>query len=726
MKLVYYSRRIIFAKTRLLELMMSRYEAWGRYEQFNEYVHQIQKLSWPSDRLSFNGTNKPILPYGLGRSYGDSCLNDGGILLDITGLNRFISFDRQQGILRCEAGVTLEEIVDLIILQGWFLPVSPGTKYVTVGGAIANDIHGKNHATAGTFGGHVRKFELLRSNGERLICSPTENADWFRATIGGLGLTGVILWAEFDLKPISSPFFDVETIKFKSLEEFFEIAAESDDAGYEYTVAWLDMLAKGSALGRGWFQRGNNATPPFEHTLKLPQKRRINVPFNAPNFALNPLTMRAFNFVIYNKQLKKVSRNLLYYESFFYPLDIINNWNRGYGKRGFFQYQFVVPYNDDYEAIKTITRKINQSRTLPFLNVFKTFGDIPSPGMLSFPRKGVTLAIDFPNQGHKTLDLMEELDQIVKENGGVVYPAKDTRMSAESFQTFYPQWQEFARYVDPKFSSSFWRRVTQPPTSLSFSATTSTTTAKEKPMRKVLIIGATSAIAQETTKLFARDGDAIFLAARNEEKLEKIAQDLSVRGAKRVDFMTLDLNDFDQHQSLVDRATEALSGLDTVLIAHGTLTDQASAQQEFAVVEEAFKTNFLSYASLLTIIANQFEAQKKGTIAVISSVAGDRGRQSIYVYGTAKSALSTFTEGLRGRLSRSNVTVVTIKPGQVDTPMTAHLKKGILFSRPETVAQGVYRAIEKRKSVVYLPGYWRIIMAIIKLLPESIFKRLTF
>ncbi len=245
-------------------------------------------------------------------------------------------------------------------------------------------------------------------------------------------------------------------------------------------------------------------------------------------------------------------------------------------------------------------------------------------------------------------------------------------------------------------------------------------------MKKVLIIGATSAIAQETAKLFARDGDALFLAARSEAKVTSVANDLLVRGAKQVDSMALDLNDFDQHQALIDRATEALSGLDTILIAHGTLTDQEAAQRSFAVVEQEFKTNFLSYASLLTLIANQFEAQKRGVIAVISSVAGDRGRQSNYVYGTAKSALDTFTQGLRGRLSRSNVAVITIKPGFVDTPMTAHLKKGLLVVGPEVIAQGIYEAIEGQKLVVYLPWFCWGIMTIIKLIPERIFKKLTF
>jgi hypothetical protein len=245
-------------------------------------------------------------------------------------------------------------------------------------------------------------------------------------------------------------------------------------------------------------------------------------------------------------------------------------------------------------------------------------------------------------------------------------------------------------------------------------------------MQKVLIIGATSAMAQETAKLFAQLGDVLFLAARNEEKVQAVAGDLQVRGAKQVDYMVLDLNNFERHEALIDKAIQTLNGLDIVLMAHGTLGDQTNSQNSVDVTLQELNTNMMSYISLLTIIANRFEAQKKGTIAVISSVAGERGRQSNYVYGTAKSAVTTFTQGLRGRLSRSNVTVITIKPGFVDTPMTAHVKKGALFISAEKAGKIIFQAIQKKKEVVYVPWFWWGIMAIIKLIPEPIFKRLTF
>jgi len=293
---------------------MKRYESWGKYPTAH---HKIYPLQWRTDKLDMATFDRTVLPFGQGRSYGDSCLNDGGILLDTEGLNRLISFDREKGILRCEAGLTLDKILELIVPQGWFFPVTPGTKYVSVGGCIANDVHGKTHHREGTFGHHVSCFELMRSNGERLLCSPTENEELFRATIGGLGLTGLITWAELTLKPIKSPFIRMESIKFENLDKFFEVSAESDEK-FEATMAWVDCLSQGESLGRGIFMGGNFAEPPFDKTPTGRSKTLFTVPINAPNFALNTLTSRAFNYLYYNKQRIKIQRSLLYYEPFFF------------------------------------------------------------------------------------------------------------------------------------------------------------------------------------------------------------------------------------------------------------------------------------------------------------------------------------------------------------------------------------------------------------------------
>ncbi|HEY0838654.1 MAG TPA: FAD-binding oxidoreductase [Vulgatibacter sp.] len=427
------------------------FESWGRYPKATQDARAIQ---WRTD--PFPTVEGKVLPYGLGRSYGDSCLNDGGTLLAARSLGRLISFDPSTGVLRCEAGVTMAEILDLAVPQGWFPPVTPGTKFVTVGGAIANDVHGKNHFADGTFGCWVRSFELLRSGGERLVCAPDENAALYAATIGGLGLTGLVTWAEIQLKRIHNPFIEAQTIRFGGLEEFHEINAESE-RDYLYTVAWIDILAKGRNLGRGIYFRGNHAAPIPDGLPALRRPLKLAVPLDAPGFVLNPLTVRAFNFAIYRKQLRKVKSGLTTIDPFFYPLDSVHRWNRIYGRRGFLQWQCVVPMGSG--AIEPILSEIARSKEGSFLVVLKTFGPRASPGLLSFPRPGITLALDFRNRGEVTFSLLDRLDRIVRESGGAIYPAKDARMSGETFRRSFPRLGEFETFVDPAFSSSFWRRV---------------------------------------------------------------------------------------------------------------------------------------------------------------------------------------------------------------------------------------------------------------------------
>ena len=243
-------------------------------------------------------------------------------------------------------------------------------------------------------------------------------------------------------------------------------------------------------------------------------------------------------------------------------------------------------------------------------------------------------------------------------------------------------------------------------------------------MTNVLIIGATSAIAQEVAKHFAAAGDDLFLVGRSPEKLATVAEDLQVRGARRVETFVLDVNDFSRHREMLNAAEETLGPLDVVIVAHGIMPDQKAMEQDVDLALDMYKTNFLSVVSLLTPIANEFEARGRGTIAVISSVAGDRGRQSNYVYGASKAALTAFTSGLRNRLSKAGVNVITVKPGPVDTPMTAHMRKGLLMASPEKVGRDIYQAILKGKDVVYTPWFWRWIMCVIVHIPERIFKRM--
>lgn len=433
---------------------MDEFISWGRYPSVKQNVVSPAWLT--GDMLA--GISGSLLPYGQGRSYGDSCLNDGGSIISTKHLNRFISFDEQSGLLKAEAGVTLEQILDHCVPLGWFLPVTPGTKFVSLGGAIANDVHGKNHHRGGTFGCHVKSFELLRSDGSLTVCSPEQNSELFAATVGGLGLTGFITWVELQLRRCANAFIRMESIKFGGLDEFFEIS-KSSDKDFEYTVAWLDCVASGASFGRGIFMRGNHATHEEAGHLKAKKGLRAAVPFDFPPFALNNLTVRAFNTLYYNRLRNKQTDAVVHYDPFFYPLDCVHQWNRIYGSRGLFQFQCVVPAGSGNSAIREILRTIVGSGRASFLAVMKEFGSVKSPGMLSFPRPGVTLCLDFPNQGAMTLDLFGRLERMVVEAGGAMYPAKDACMRGENFRRFYPRLDEFSKHIDPRFSSSFWRRV---------------------------------------------------------------------------------------------------------------------------------------------------------------------------------------------------------------------------------------------------------------------------
>lgn len=432
------------------------YRSWGRLKQSKS---KEVRLYWPQFDFGSADQSQSFLPYGVGRSYGDSCENDGNTLLCCANLKRFVAFDSVAGVLRAEAGVTLDQVLRLIVPQGWFLPTTPGTKFVTLGGAVANDVHGKNHHRVGSIGEHVKKFELLRSNGERILCSRESNPDWFAATIGGLGLTGLMTWVELQLRPIVSSAIEVETIKTGHFDEFLELSKESDKT-FEHTVCWIDCLSPRQSLGRGLFMRGNHCA---DKSRGLPVHRapRLTVPVSMPFNPLSKPALKAFNTVYYHKQQARSVKSVQTYDSFFYPLDGIGNWNRMYGKRGFFQYQFVIPFAGCREPMLDILGKISTAGLGSFLGVLKVFGNRENQGMLSFPREGVTLALDFPNQGQATLDLFNQLDQVVIAAGGRLYPAKDARMSPELFRSGYQAaLGKFEKFRDPRFSSSFWRRVT--------------------------------------------------------------------------------------------------------------------------------------------------------------------------------------------------------------------------------------------------------------------------
>lgn len=405
-----------------------------------------------------------VIARGLGRSYADQATNTQEAVLKMEKLNHFLSFDAENGILTCEAGVSLETIIDTFTPRGWFPMVTPGTKYVTIGGCIANDIHGKAHHVDGSFVNCTLNFTILLADGRILTCSRDENADLFWANFGGLGLLGIILTATIQLRKIETSYFSQKAVAANNLNEMLD-AIDQNETEYASSVAWIDSLAKGKRLGRGVLVMGNVASLSElpnkfkDKPLQLHKKSRLFVPFYLPSFTLNTLTVSVLNTALYFMQ--KNTPSIAHYDKFFYPLDMINDWNRGYGKRGFIQYQFVIPMENGRENIRKILTDITQSGCVPFLNVLKKFG--PGQGMLSFPFEGYTFAIDFPITASLKA-FTEQLDKQVLDMSGRIYMGKDAYLDEAMFKSMYPEhkaWLAIKQKYDPTnlFSSDLSRRI---------------------------------------------------------------------------------------------------------------------------------------------------------------------------------------------------------------------------------------------------------------------------
>lgn len=421
-----------------------RLKSWGRLTNYSVDARAIDSRFTASAQLK----GRSGLAHGAGRSYGDVAIANNVWLT--TNLDRFINFDPETGVLEVESGVQLGTIQRLFAPRGWMLPVTPGTQFVTVGGAIANDVHGKNHHVAGTFGEHILALTLARTDGSERLCSAAENSDLFRATIGGLGLTGLITSATIQMKRVAGPWIDSETIRFKSLAEFFELSRQSES--FEYSVAWFDCTSK---FGHGIFTRGNHSPQ------KSPAKptRRLTFAIK-PRFSLiNGATLKLLNTGYYVLGVLGQGKKTVSYEPFFYPLDGIAHWNRAYGSKGFFQHQCVLPEKEAEKALQELLVAIRKAGAGSLLAVLKTTGKRKAPGLLTFGMKGVTLALDFPNRGQKTTQLLGRLEEIVVRHGGMLNPSKDATMSRETFQSSYPNTQQFLKHKDPGITSHFFERV---------------------------------------------------------------------------------------------------------------------------------------------------------------------------------------------------------------------------------------------------------------------------
>jgi len=431
---------------------MTECSAWGMYPKI-----KCKRVGFDSEVSLRKHIEEEasLIPFGNGRSYGDSALNE--TIVDVRKKDYFLDFNEEKGLLHVEAGVLLSEILEHFVPRGWFLKVTPGTKLITVGGAIASDVHGKNHHVEGCFSECVASFTIMGADGEVITCTKQETPELWKATCGGMGLTGVILEAKIYLKKINSQYIDQTTIKTKNLKETFE--AFEAYSHMPYSVAWIDCLAKGDKVGKCLLMVGE-----FRDDGKLDYrvKKQKSIPFNFPGFALNKWSVRAFNWLYYGKVKERVSRQKVDIDTFFYPLDAIGHWNRIYGKSGFTQYQFILPKETSYAGLEEILTAISESGKGSFLAVLKLYGKA-NENWLSFPIEGYSLALDFKIE-KGIFTLLDRLDEIVLKYHGRIYLTKDVRVSKETFEKGYADIETFRAFrktykMDEKFQSLQSKRV---------------------------------------------------------------------------------------------------------------------------------------------------------------------------------------------------------------------------------------------------------------------------
>lgn len=375
-----------------------------------------------------------LCAFGAGRSYGDCALNGGGHVAWTARLNRILSFDDHTGRVEVEPGVTFRRLLDVFLARGWVAPVTPGTSFVTIGGAVANDVHGKNHEHDGSFGQHVLEIDLLTPEGVVTTLTPDTLA--FQATVGGVGLTGLILRVAFTMMKVPGAAMKTKEMRIRDLDDFLA-AFESHDS-WRYSVGWLDAMAGGRALGRGVLEVSDHVVGHVE-----PQKPSIKIPFNFPGFALNRISVAAFNTFYYRRVSANGRESIRSLDQALYPLDALRNWNRIYGKTGFRQFQCVIPSAQAQRALPALLQTISASRAASFLSVLKRMGP-GRAGYLSFPMAGYSFALDFPNRPG-TVELLMRLERIVRDAGGRIYLAKDSALSAEGFAAMYPELDAFRK-----------------------------------------------------------------------------------------------------------------------------------------------------------------------------------------------------------------------------------------------------------------------------------------
>jgi FAD/FMN-containing dehydrogenase/short-subunit dehydrogenase len=663
---------------------------WGLYPKTESRVFHPETVA---DVQALMQEHHALIARGNGRCYGDASLSN--YIISTTKLNRILAFDKTAGIMHCEAGVLLDTMLQEAVPAGFFLPVTPGTKFITIGGALASDIHGKNHHVDGVISDHVTYFKLVTAGGELLTVNPGE--ELFIQTAGGMGLTGIITEVGLRLKPIETAFISQRAIRARNLDEIFELFEKNQDA--TYSVAWIDCLSRGEKLGRSVLLLGEHATAAevkSSDKLKPHKKPSLNVPFQFPKWILNPLSIRIFNFLFYHKPGSS-GKAVIHYDPYFYPLDKIHNWNRIYGSNGFIQYQFVLPKAVSYEGVKKIIGELSENNLGSFLAVLKLFGKSHEDRYLHFPMNGYTLALDIKVEP-KIWPVLDRLDEIVTSLGGKIYLTKDARMSGANFRKQYAAAKPLPG--NPKFSSHQQIRLQQ--------------------MKKhvFLILGANSDIARQTALLYAKQQPEghLLLASRDTAALQKFITENKLEN--RAEALAFDAEDLASHTAFYNALPAKPNW---VMYAAGVLVTNDDVFNDPKKGVQNMVVNYTAPVNILNIIAADNNPGLQRIIGM-SSVAGLRGRKSNYMYGSTKAGFHQYLFGLRQDLQLRGVTVQAITPGFVKTKMTAHLDLQKNANTPEEIAAGIMR--NKKAFVVFPNLFWRIIGNVVKYAPEFVIKKL--
>lgn len=663
---------------------------WGLYPKIE--CDQIQSADYEA-LVDFVKNNKAIIARGNGRCYGDASL--ASKVISTLPFHKIIHFDSQQGIFTCQSGVLLDNILQLIVPEGFFLPVTPGTKFITVGGALASDIHGKNHHVDGVFSDHVLSFKLLLPSGDITDVFPGE--DLFDQTAGGLGRTGIVLELQFRLKKIETTYIRQTAMRAKDLAEIFSLFEQHKTA--TYSVAWIDCLASGQHLGRSVLLLGEHAKaadiPGTKKLLQLHARPFLNVPFMFPSWVLNPLFIRIFNLLYYFKPSSK-GQQVVHYDPYFYPLDKVENWNRIYGKKGFVQYQFVMPKDRSFKGIKEVLEILSENNLGSFLAVLKLFGKSHENRYLHFPMEGHTLALDI-KISERIWPVLDQLDDIVTRYGGKVYLTKDARLRHKNYEAQYQQ----KTTANDTFQSYQMARL-------------------EKQKEHVfLVLGANSDIAKaaaiEYTKQYPKGH--LILASRNVKSLATFVADHQLEAVS--DIRYFDATDLRSHREFVQQLPHQPHW---ILYAAGVLaTNEDCFQQPDSWIENV-QVNFTGAVSILNALVSDSNPFLEKVIG-LSSIAGLRGRKSNFMYGAAKSGFHQYLFGLRQELRSRGVVVQAVTPGSVKTKMTQHLQLPSSANTARDIADVIVNA--KSRSFELYPGFfWRLVAIMVRILPESIIKKM--